>query len=95
MVVDFEKRCLARDRSSSSLKNVPSAKRRGRKATVVSVVDEDIITEVLSMSTGIPPFNSRRRSRSSCVEDELHKRVIGQNEAVTAFRRRSAVPARV
>ena len=54
---------------------------------VVSVVDEELINEVLSMATGIPVFKLTEAESAKLLrmEEELHKRVIGQNEAVGAF----------
>ena len=54
---------------------------------IVSVVDEDLVTEVLSMATGIPVFKLSEAESAKLLrmEEELHKRVIGQNEAVVAL----------
>ena len=54
---------------------------------IVSVVDEDLVTEVLSMATGIPVFKLSETESAKLLrmEEELHKRVIGQNEAVVAL----------
>ncbi|MDD7384011.1 MAG: ATP-dependent Clp protease ATP-binding subunit [Actinomycetaceae bacterium] len=53
----------------------------------VSVVDEDTITEVLSSATGIPVFKLTEAESAKLLrmEDELHKRVVGQEEAVKAI----------
>ncbi|MCB5275287.1 ATP-dependent Clp protease ATP-binding subunit ClpC1 [Arthrobacter sp. SO5] len=52
-----------------------------------SQVDEDLIAEVLANSTGIPVFKltEEESSRLLKMEDELHKRVVGQNEAIKAL----------
>ena len=54
---------------------------------VVSEVDEDLIAEVLSMSTGIPVFKltEEESSRLLNMESELHKRVVGQDAAIKAL----------
>ena len=54
---------------------------------VVSEVDEDLIAEVLSMSTGIPVFKltEEESSRLLNMESELHKRVVGQDTAIKAL----------
>ena len=54
---------------------------------IVAVVDEDLVTEVLSMATGIPVFKLSEAESAKLLrmEEELHKRVIGQNEAVVAL----------
>jgi ATP-dependent Clp protease ATP-binding subunit ClpC len=53
----------------------------------VAEVDEELIAEVLAASTGIPVFKltEEESSRLLRMEEELHKRVIGQEEAVKAL----------
>ncbi|MFQ9338363.1 MAG: ATP-dependent Clp protease ATP-binding subunit, partial [Varibaculum sp.] len=53
----------------------------------IGTVDEDSIAEILAMSTGIPVFKLTEKESAKLLhmEDELHKRVIGQNEAVSAL----------
>src|SRR5450756_2024025 len=53
----------------------------------VAEVDEDLIAEVLAMSTGIPVFKltEEESSRLLRMEDELHKRVVGQEAAIKAL----------
>ena len=54
---------------------------------VVAEVDEDLIAEVLAASTGIPVFKltEEESQRLIHMEDELHKRVIGQEQAIKAL----------
>ncbi|MBT8162645.1 MULTISPECIES: ATP-dependent Clp protease ATP-binding subunit [Arthrobacter] len=54
-----------------------------------SKVDEDLIAEVLAMSTGIPVFKltEEESSRLLTMEAELHQRVIGQDEAIGSVSR--------
>ena len=49
---------------------------------VVAEVDEELIAEVLATATGIPVFKltEEESSRLLRMEDELHKRIIGQND---------------
>ena len=56
---------------------------------VAAVVDEDVIAEVLAATTGIPVFriSEEESSRLLKMEDELHKRVIGQDEAIKSLSR--------
>ena len=55
----------------------------------VATVDEELIAEVLSKSTGIPVFKltEEETDRLRTMEDELHKRVIGQDEAIKSLSR--------
>ena len=54
---------------------------------VVAEVDEELIAEVLAVATGIPivKLSEEESTRLLKMEDELHKRVIGQDEAVKAL----------
>ena len=50
------------------------------------VIDEEEIAEVLAQWTGIPVhrLTQEETSRLLEMENELHKRIIGQNEAISA-----------
>jgi ATP-dependent Clp protease ATP-binding subunit ClpC len=54
---------------------------------VVAEVDEELIAEVLATATGIPVFKltEEESSRLLNMEAELHKRIIGQNDAIRAL----------
>ena len=59
---------------------------QGQCAMIKEEVDADDIAEVVSRWTGIP-VGKMLQSESEkllLLEDELHKRVVGQNEAITA-----------
>jgi ATP-dependent Clp protease ATP-binding subunit ClpC len=62
---------------------------------VVAEVDDEQIAEVLAIWTGIPVFKltEEETARLLRMEDELHKRVIGQEQAIKAVSRRSGAPA--
>ncbi|MDQ6658009.1 MAG: ATP-dependent Clp protease ATP-binding subunit [Actinomycetota bacterium] len=85
---DFEKAAALRD----SEKQLISKKGDREKAwkdgdlDVVSEVDDEQVAEVLANWTGIPVFKltEEETTRLLKMEDELHKRIIGQNEAVKA-----------
>ncbi|GAA4767400.1 ATP-dependent Clp protease ATP-binding subunit [Citricoccus nitrophenolicus] len=53
----------------------------------IAEVDDDLIAEVLSTSTGIPVFKltEEETDRLRNMESELHHRVIGQNEAIASL----------
>ncbi|WP_035770651.1 ATP-dependent Clp protease ATP-binding subunit [Arthrobacter castelli] len=53
----------------------------------ISEVDDELIAEVLANSTGIPVFKltEEESSRLMHMEEELHKRVVGQDEAVKSL----------
>jgi len=53
----------------------------------VAEVNEELIAEVLATATGIPVFKltEEESQRLLRMEDELHKRVIGQNVAIKSL----------
>src|SRR5919108_352483 len=53
---------------------------------ILSEVDEEEIAEVLSTWTGIPVFKLTEEETEKLLrmEDELHKRIISQNDSITA-----------
>ena len=67
-------------------KNFPFRKEAG-DLDVVAEVDEDLVAEVLAASTGIPVFKltEEESARLLRMEDELHKRVIGQEQAIKSL----------
>ncbi len=61
-------------------------KLQGNNALIKEEVDEDDIAEVVSRWTGIPvnKMMQSERDKLLSLEEELHKRVIGQDEAIRA-----------
>ncbi len=59
---------------------------RASGADLFDVVDEEVIAEVLAMWTGIPVYRLTEEETAKLLrmEDELHKRVIGQHDAIKA-----------
>ncbi|MGH2708202.1 MAG: ATP-dependent Clp protease ATP-binding subunit, partial [Actinomycetota bacterium] len=85
---DFEKAAKLRD-SEKQLLVKKSEREKQWKAgdlDVVAEVDDEQIAEVLANWTGIPVFKltEEETTRLLRMEDELHKRIIGQHEAVKA-----------
>src|SRR5690625_1518944 len=86
---DFERAARLRDeekRLTQERQEKDKAWRTGDMDTVAQV-DEELIAEVLAASTGIPVFKltEEESSRLLRMEDELHKRVIGQKDAIKAL----------
>jgi len=86
---DFEKAASLRD-SEKKLMVERTERERQWKAgdmDVVAQVDEELIAEVLATATGIPIFKltEEESQRLLKMEDELHKRVIGQEQAIHAL----------
>jgi ATP-dependent Clp protease ATP-binding subunit ClpC len=85
---DFERAARLRD-DERRLIEEKAAREREWKAgemDVLSEIDEEEIAEVLSAWTGIPVFKLTEEETEKLLrmEDELHKRIIDQIEAVTA-----------
>ncbi|HEY3504788.1 MAG TPA: ATP-dependent Clp protease ATP-binding subunit, partial [Actinocatenispora sp.] len=83
---DFERAAQLRD-SEKQLLNQKSQREKEWKSgdlDVVSEVDDEQIAEVLANWTGIPVYKltEEETARLLRMEDELHKRVVGQEEAV-------------
>ncbi len=83
---DFEKAAQMRDKEKQLIKEkreIEEVKIRTKKVDK-EVVGENEITEILSNWTGIPVYKltSSESSKLLGMEDELHKRVIGQDEAI-------------
>lgn len=83
---DFEKAAQLRDKEKQLLnekKEIEEQKSRSRK-TNKDIVDENEIAEVLSNWTGVPVYKltSAESSKLMNMEDDLHKRVIGQDQAI-------------
>ncbi|NBV66409.1 MAG: NDP-hexose 4-ketoreductase, partial [Actinobacteria bacterium] len=86
---DFEKAASFRD-LEKTLASEKSEAEKNWKATdldKVTEVDEELIAQVLSIATGIPVFKltEEETARLLRMEDELHKRVIGQDQAIKAL----------
>ena len=86
---DFEKAASLRD-EESKLADERKAKEeawKGGESDEIAEVGDQEIAEVLAMSTGIPVVRLTQTETAKLLkmEDELHKRVIGQDEAVKAL----------
>ncbi len=86
---DFEKAAGLRD-TEKQLTAKRAEREKAWKAgdlDTVAEVDDDLIAEVLALATGIPVFKltEAESSRLLHMEDELHKRVVGQEAAIKAL----------
>ncbi|MFI6074985.1 ATP-dependent Clp protease ATP-binding subunit [Actinoplanes sp. NPDC051343] len=85
---DFERAAQLRDKEKQLLGQKAQREKEWKAGDldVVSEVDDEQIAEVLGNWTGIPVYKltEEETSRLLRMEDELHKRVIGQEDAVQA-----------
>ena len=84
----FEKAAKLRDQEKDLLarKTTKEAEARAEGIDFFDEVDEESIAEVLAMWTGIPVYKLTEEETAKLLrmEDELHKRVIGQVDAIRA-----------
>jgi ATP-dependent Clp protease ATP-binding subunit ClpC len=85
---DFEKAASLRDSADKLKKKKDSITRewRDKSRSTDGVVDEEVIAEVVSKMTGIPltRMSTEDSLRLMKMEDELHNKVISQDQAVKA-----------
>jgi ATP-dependent Clp protease ATP-binding subunit ClpC len=86
---DFELAASKRDEEKTLNAERVRLDKEYRKGNVreQGIVDEGLIAEVLAQATGIPVFKltEEESARLIFMEQELHKRVIGQEEAIAAL----------
>jgi len=86
---EFEKAAPLRDEEKkleSELQKVKEKWEKGRRVNKIAVTEEDI-AEIVSTWTGIPIFSLKEGEAQKLLrmEDELHKRIIGQDEAIISI----------
>src|SRR6516162_5648973 len=86
---DFEKATALRETEKQLIgkKDTREKERQAGDADAVAEVNEELIAEVLATATGIPVFKltEEESQRLLHMEDELHKRVIGQDVAIKSL----------
>jgi ATP-dependent Clp protease ATP-binding subunit ClpC len=86
---DFEKAANLRDEEKKLIAAKAEREKQWKAGDldVVAEVDDELIAEVLATATGIPVFKltEEETSRLLRMEEELHKRVIGQEDAIKAL----------
>ncbi len=87
----FEKAAQLRDKEKkleTELQKVKEKWETGKRINKVEVTEEDI-AEIVSSWTGIPVFSLKEEEAQKLLrmEEELHKRIIGQDEAIISISR--------
>lgn len=86
---DFEKAAHLRDQADKLKKKKEQSVREWREKSKETdgVVDEEVIREVVNKMTGVPltRIGADETKRLLTMEDELHKTVISQHEAITSI----------
>ncbi|MEX0776751.1 MAG: ATP-dependent Clp protease ATP-binding subunit [Phycisphaeraceae bacterium] len=85
---DYERAAELRDQVENLRRKKEGIQKdwRARAKEVDGVVDENVICEVVSKMTGIPltRLEKAESERLLRLEDELHKKVVSQNESIVA-----------
>jgi ATP-dependent Clp protease ATP-binding subunit ClpC len=83
---DEAERLRAKEKQLLEQKAAKESEFRASGADLFDVVDEEVIAEVLAMWTGIPVYRLTEEETAKLLrmEDELHKRVVGQEDAIRA-----------
>ena len=87
---DYEKAAGLRDEEQKVLQEKDQKEKTWREnGDAFGEVTPEVISEVLASSTGVPVYKitEEESSRLLKMEDELHKRVIGQEHAIKALAR--------
>ncbi len=88
---DYEKAAEMRDRVNEMKRELKDKTEKWRVETSMDIpeIREEDIAKIISQSTGIPVsrLNEDEQKRLLRMEDELHSKVIGQDEAISAISR--------
>ena len=86
---DYEKAAELRDQAEKLRKEKEDIQQQWREQAkeVGGIVDEEVIAEVVSKMTGVPltRLEKEEAARLLKLEDELHKKVVSQDEAIKAI----------
>jgi ATP-dependent Clp protease ATP-binding subunit ClpC len=87
-IQDFEKAAELRDKQNKEKSNLEKEKKKWKDKNVKAIrnISSEEVSEVIASSTGIPiqKINQNENEKLKNLEKSLHKRVIGQYEAVEA-----------
>ena len=86
---DFERAARLRDQAEQMKKKRDAAQKewKDKAKEIGGVVDEQVVSEIVSHMTGIPltRIEMEEAERLLKMEEELHRQVVGQKEAVGAI----------
>ncbi|OIJ35875.1 NDP-hexose 4-ketoreductase [Rothia kristinae] len=87
---DFEKAANLRDKEQKLISQKEEAEKSWKESdSAMGEVNPEVISEVLAAATGVPVYklSEEESGRLLKMEDELHKRVIGQDDAIKSLSR--------
>src|SRR5947207_10691966 len=86
---EYEEAARLRDQAEALRAKKEEMQRQWREKSkeIDGVVDEEVIAEVVSKMTGVPlkRLEDNETARLLKMEDELHKQVVSQHEAICAI----------
>jgi ATP-dependent Clp protease ATP-binding subunit ClpC len=86
---DYERAAELRDQTEQlrAEKETMQKEWKARSKEAAGIVDEEVVAEVVSKMTGVPltRLEKEEAQRLLELENELHKRVVSQNEAIIAI----------
>ena len=87
--LELVEKLAEQERTKLERKTALESEWRAEGVELFDVVDEDVIAEVLANWTGIPVYKLTEEETAKLLrmEDELHKRIIGQDDAINALSR--------
>ena len=88
---DFEKAAQLRDKADKLKKKKEQIAKEWKEKSkeVDGIVDEEVIREVVAKMTGVPlqRMSTEETSRLLRMEEEIHRKVVSQHEAIAAIAR--------
>ena len=87
---DFEKAANLRDKEQKLIAQKEEAEKSWKESdSAMGEVNPEVISEVMAAATGVPVYklSEEESGRLLKMEDELHKRVIGQDDAIKSLSR--------
>jgi ATP-dependent Clp protease ATP-binding subunit ClpC len=87
---DFEKAANLRDKEQKLIAEKDEEEKAWKESdSAMGEVNADVIAEVLAAATGVPVYklSEEESGRLLNMEEELHKRVVGQDNAIKALSR--------
>ncbi|MBU4312931.1 MAG: ATP-dependent Clp protease ATP-binding subunit [Candidatus Omnitrophica bacterium] len=86
---DFEKAAGLRDKEKEDRRKLDKTREEWKKSRMEArpKVDEELIADIVSKWTGVPivRLEQKESERLLKMEDELHERIVGQDEAISVI----------
>ncbi len=89
---EFEKAATLRDKEKNIMEKIDGTKKKWEsehQEETTNVITNENIAEIVSKWTGVPVFKlvEKESEKLLRMEEEIHKRIVGQDEAISALSR--------